>query len=298
MNVVPYGVEPNHTTGRSRGRVGSFGRADAPQALGTHVQEEPELIGLPARARRLVGSREALHVLDQVLDGPARAEHLLVERLAAPLEVGDDEARVAAQVRRLDTGDELARAAPLAGLVEQLMEIAVPSASSTNGAHRIACATAPRSQELGVAGEAEDVVAAHGFQQRQRRLAAIVAVTAHQDVDFGPVLADAPDDMMKNLRHLFARGPLAGPQQRQHRLAREPVEDVDRLEAGAVVVRVEESEFLLAVHGIVGVVDVEHDVPGWCLEAPAIKIDLAEPDPRQRAPVGKVLEPATTSAGS
>ena len=31
------------------------------------------------------------------------------------------------------------------------------------------------------------------------------------------------------------------------------------------------------MHGIVGVVDVEHDLPGWCLEAPAIQINLAEP---------------------
>ena len=55
--------------------------------------------------------------------------------------------------------------------------------------------------------------------------------------------------------------------------------------------RVEEGEFLLAVHGIVGVVDVEHDVPGWSREAPAIEIDLTDPDTGQRTPVGKVLEP-------
>ena len=146
-------------------------------------------------------------------------------------------------------------------------------------------------EELGVDGEAEDVVAAHGFQQRQRGLAAIVAVAAHQDLDVGPVLADAADDMTEDFRHLFARGPLAGPQQREYRLARDRVEDVDRLEAGAVVVGVEEGEFLLAVHGIVGVVDVEHDVSGWCLEAPAIEINPTDPDTGQRTPVGKVLEP-------
>src|SRR5207253_1346914 len=105
----------------------------------------------------------------------------------------------------------------------------------------------------------------------------------------GPVLADAADDMAQNLGHLLARGPLAGPQQRQDRLARDAVEDVDRLEASAVVVRVEESELLLAVHGIIGVVDVEHDVSGWCLEAPAIEIDPTDSDAGQRTPVGKVL---------
>jgi hypothetical protein len=116
------------------------------QPVGTHVQEEPELIGLPARARRLVGSGEALHVLDQVLDGPASAEHLLVERLAAPLEVGDDEARVAAQVGRLDAGDELARAGSTREPCRAVDGIGAPSASSTNGAPRIACATVRRSR--------------------------------------------------------------------------------------------------------------------------------------------------------
>ena len=191
------------------------------QPVGTHVQEEPELVGLPARARRLVGSREALHVLDQVLGGPARAEHLLVERLAAALEVGDDEARVGAQVRRLDTGDELARAAPLAGLVGQLMEAAHRRLHPRAALLALLAPGRGDLEELGVDGEAEDVVAAHGFQQRQRGLAAIVAVAAHQDLDVGPVLADAADDVTQDLRHLLARGPLAGPQQREYRLARE-----------------------------------------------------------------------------
>ena len=47
-------------------------------------------------------------------------------------------------------------------------------------------------------------------------------------------------------------------------------EDVDRLEAGAVVVRVEECEFLLAVHGILRVVDVEHDCSRQSRETSAI----------------------------
>jgi hypothetical protein len=55
--------------------------------------------------------------------------------------------------------------------------------------------------------------------------------------------------------------------------------------------RIEERQLLLAVHGIVSVVDVEHDVPGRRPEAAAVEIDQAEPDPRQRAPVRRVLEP-------
>jgi hypothetical protein len=44
------------------------------QPVGAGVQEQPELVGLPARARRLVGAREALHVLDQVLGCPIGPE--------------------------------------------------------------------------------------------------------------------------------------------------------------------------------------------------------------------------------
>ena len=97
--------------------------------------------------------------------------------------------------------------------------------------------------------------------------------------------------MTQNLGHLLARGPLAGPQQRQHGLARESIEDVDRLEAGAVVVRVEQCQLLLAVHGIIRVVDVEHDARRRPREAAAVEIDLPEPDPCQRSPVGNVLQP-------
>ena len=146
-------------------------------------------------------------------------------------------------------------------------------------------------QQLRVDGEADDVVAAHRLQQRQRGLAAIVAVAAHQDRDVRPVLADAADDVTQDLGDLLARRPLAGAQQRQHRLAREAVEDVDRLEAGAVVVRVEQRQLLLAVHGIVGVVDVEHDARWRPREAPAVEIDLAETDAGERTPVGEVLQP-------
>ena len=146
-------------------------------------------------------------------------------------------------------------------------------------------------QQLRVDGKADDVVAAHGFQQRQRGLAAIMAVAPHQDIDVRPMPADAGDDVAQDLGHLLARGALAGPQQRQDRLAREAVEDVDRLEAGAVIVRVEERELLLAVHGIVGVVDVQHDALRRSREAAAVEIDLAEPYARERTPVGQVLQP-------
>ncbi len=62
---------------------------------------------------------------------------------------------------------------------------------------------------------------------------------------------------------------------------------MDRLEAHAVVVRVEERELLLTVHGIVRVVDVENDAARRPREAAAVEIDLAEADTGERTPVGK-----------
>src|SRR5262249_56979095 len=93
----------------------------------THVQEQAELVGLPARARGLVRARAELHVLDQVLHAPARAVDLLVEMLAPACEVGDDEARVGAELGRLDAGDHLLLARPGLRRVLNLMEAAYPA---------------------------------------------------------------------------------------------------------------------------------------------------------------------------
>jgi hypothetical protein len=105
------------------------------------------------------------------------------------------------------------------------------------------------------------------------------------------MLADAADDMAEDLGDLYSRGPLAGAQQGEHRLAASAVENADRLEAGAIVVRIEERQFLLAVGGIIGVVNIEHDAGGRSRKAPGIKIDPAEADTPSGAQVGQVLEP-------
>ena len=86
-------------------------------------------------------------------------------------------------------------------------------------------------------------------------------------------------------------GRLPGAQQGKHRFAAGAIENVDRLEAGAVVVRIEQCQLLLAVRGIIGVVDVEHNAVWRPHKASAIKIDLAEADACERAPVGQILEP-------
>jgi hypothetical protein len=96
------------------------------------VQEEAELVRLPAMTRRLVRARRELHVLDQVLHAPARAVDLLVQDLGSdwrasgttPVEAGDDEAGVRPQVRRLDAGHDRPGLAPGPGTMLKLMEAA------------------------------------------------------------------------------------------------------------------------------------------------------------------------------
>jgi hypothetical protein len=61
----------------------------------------------------------------------------------------------------------------------------------------------------------------------------------------------------------------AGAQDDRHRLGRSGLVDVDRLKAAAVIVRVEQRELLSAMNPVLGVVDVEHDTPGYLLETVA-----------------------------
>jgi hypothetical protein len=75
-----------------------------------------------------------------------------------------------------------------------------------------------------------------------------VAIAPHQDGDLRPAPADAMDDVGEHARDLLARWPLARSQQRQDRLARARLEDVDRLEAMAARVGIEQRQLLLAVH--------------------------------------------------
>ena len=99
------------------------------------------------------------------------------------------------------------------------------------------------------------------------------------------------DDVPEHARDLFAARPLALAQQRQDRLAGVGLEDVDRLEAVAARVRVEQRELLAAVDEIVGVVDVEHDARRRRRVAVEVEIDQRDADLVERLGVGGVLQP-------
>ena len=119
-----------------------------------------------------------------------------------------------------------------------------------------------------------------------------MAVAAHQDIDRRPAGADAADDMAQHQRHLGPVRRLAGAQDDRHRLAGGGLVNVDRQEAAAVVMGVEQRELLPAVDPVLGVVDVEHDAPGHLFEAVAEQLDHRRHHALERDRAGQVLQPA------
>ena len=119
-----------------------------------------------------------------------------------------------------------------------------------------------------------------------------MAVAAHHDVDRRPAGADMADDMAQHQGHLGPVRRLAGAQDDRHRLAGGRLVDVDRLEAAAVVVGVEQRQLLAAVDPVLGVVDVEQDAPRHLLEAVAEHLDHRRHHALERGRTGQVLQPA------
>ena len=78
---------------------------------------------------------------------------------------------------------------------------------------------------------------------------AVMGIAAHQNADLGPVTADASDHVLEDGPHFPACGRLAFAQNHRHRLAAGSFVDVDRQEAAFVVVRVEQRQLLMTVHG-------------------------------------------------
>jgi hypothetical protein len=103
------------------------------------------------------------------------------------------------------------------------------------------------------------------------------------------VAPDRPDQAAQQGPDLPAVRPLGRAQQRRDEAAL-AVEHDDRLEAVAVVVGVEQAQLLPAVHGVEGVVDVEHDAPGHVAERGAVEVDHGPAHAQQGAPVRQVLQ--------
>ena len=104
--------------------------------------------------------------------------------------------------------------------------------------------------------------------------------------------ADGAHDVAQHQCHLGATWGLARAQDHRDRLASSGLVDMDRQEAAAVVVGMEQGQLLAAVNAILGVVDVEHDAARHPLEAVAKQLDHGRHHPLERGGGGQVLQPA------
>ena len=97
-----------------------------------------------------------------------------------------------------------------------------------------------------------------GFAPRHQFFAREARIGAHQDAHLGPAAADLGNDARHRLdravRRIQARAPQLGVQQVA------PAEHVKRQIAVAVVIAVKEPALLLAVHRIIGGVEIESDL--------------------------------------
>ncbi len=119
-----------------------------------------------------------------------------------------------------------------------------------------------------------------------------MAVAAYHDVDSRPAGADMADDMSQHQGHFGAVRRFARAQDDRHRFAGAGFIDVDRLEAAAVVIGVEQRQLLAAVNPVFGVVDVEQDAARHLLEAVAEQLHHRRHHPLERRRTGQVLQPA------
>jgi hypothetical protein len=117
---------------------------------------------------------------------------------------------------------------------------------------------------------AEDEVEPLGTAEVEHLGGAVVAVGPDQDLHPGPVAADLAHQSAEEGTGLGPRRPPGRAEHRGHGTAL-AVEHHDRLEAVLVVVGVEEPQLLLAMDGVEGVIDVQHDAAGHLAEAGAVQ---------------------------
>jgi hypothetical protein len=116
-----------------------------------------------------------------------------------------------------------------------------------------------------------------------------VAVGAQQDLRPRPVGPDRANEPAQERADFRALRALGGPQHGRDEAAL-TVEDNDGLEPVFVMIGIEQPQLLAAMHGVEGVVDVEHDPLGHLPEGAAIEVDHRPTDPQKRSHVRQVLQ--------
>ena len=98
--------------------------------------------------------------------------------------------------------------------------------------------------------------------------------------------------MAQHAGNLDAVRRLARAQEDRHRLASAGLVDMDRQEAAAVVMGVEQRELLSSMHLVLGIIDVEHDTCRHLGETVAEQIDHRCHHAHEHDGAGQVLQPA------
>jgi hypothetical protein len=203
------------------------------------------------------------------------------------------EAAVAALRRRLDAADHPSLEPPAPGGVAELAVAAhLVTLARDPAKRRVLGPIGHPGEQHWVAGEAEDVADPVALATGHGLVAGVVAVAADQDLDPRPASADGFHDMAQDEGDLGTARRLARPQDDRDRFAGGGLVDVDRQEAAAVVMGVEQGELLAAVDPILGIVDVEDEMPRHVLEAVAEQLDHRRHHPLEGGRTREVLEPA------
>ena len=260
------------------------------QSVGEAGEQQAELVGPPAVAGGAVREELELLLLDAVLHLAAGAVETVVEITALAREVGHHEARVGALGAVLETRDHPAHAVPGLGAVDEFGEAALLEAARLEQAGGLRHLGFCQAHQPGVPGQADDVIHGVALAPAEQPPAAEARIRAHDDARLRPHRAQARDQQLQDAGGMLRRVDVGRSQIGDQQMV--AGEDVERQEAVVVVVAVEEASLLMAVHRIVGGVDVEHDLLGRRREGGDIGLDQNPVDAPGPGPLGPVLEAA------
>ena len=267
--------------------------------VGGGVEDQAELVGERALAGGAVGGELGLVLLDEVLGLSAGAIHPFVEMARLAGERGDDVARVEAAGRRLEPGNDPARAVPRSGGVIEAGEAAhLVGAGLSVAQLDVVGGLVGEGVQHRIPRQAEDVVDAVVLAPRHRLGPAVMAVAPEGQPGARPVAADAPRQMLQHGAHLDPGRRLAGAQEKRHRPAALDMVNVDREEAPRVVEAVEQRQLLMAVHRVAGLVDVERDRRRRGIEGTAEDVDQGGRQTAHLAARRRVLQTAHGGLGT
>src|SRR5215469_1797087 len=179
---------------------------------------------------------------------------LIVEGLAAALQVSDHVAGIGATITVFGLGDDSALLVPSLGLVLELTKQTHLAATLSVLALRPSLQLDRQSMQALILGQSHDVLHSGPLTPPQHLPAAEATVSAQRDFDFWPALAQRLDQQGQDRPSMLSRIDVALAQIADQ----EPfsTKDVQRQKAEVVVKAVKVPTLLQSVHSIVGTVKI------------------------------------------